>query len=114
MSVYGEKEDGAGDRRVAGELRHGTPEQPVGVRLFGRRAGTLAALTLALSAPFVYYSKTANLDVPYVCWFALALLFYLRTLEESLRRVVFGQEEAVHAISEAVRRARSASRASSR
>jgi len=30
----------------------------------------------------------------------------LRTLEESLRRVVFGQDEAVHAVSQAIKRAR--------
>ena len=32
----------------------------------------------ALVTPFVYYAKTANLDVPYLFWFALSLVFYLR------------------------------------
>jgi hypothetical protein len=53
-----------------------------GARAFGRRAGLYAAAMLALAAPFVYYAKTANLDVPYVCWFALSLLFYLRLLKQ--------------------------------
>jgi hypothetical protein len=44
-------------------------------------AGILAAAFLALTAPFVYYAKTANLDEPYLFWFALSLLFYLRLLD---------------------------------
>ncbi|HUG54451.1 MAG TPA: glycosyltransferase family 39 protein [Vicinamibacteria bacterium] len=43
-------------------------------------AGTLAAAVLGLSVPFVYYAKTANLDVPYLFWFALSLLSLLRAL----------------------------------
>jgi 4-amino-4-deoxy-L-arabinose transferase-like glycosyltransferase len=43
-------------------------------------AGVLAAALLALSVPFAYYAKTANLDVPYLFWFALSLLFFLRAL----------------------------------
>jgi hypothetical protein len=35
----------------------------------------------ALVTPFVYYAKTANLDVPYVFWFSVSLVFYLRALE---------------------------------
>jgi hypothetical protein len=53
----------------------------IGARAFGRRSGLYAAAMFALAAPFVYYAKTANLDVPYVCWFALSLLFYMRLLE---------------------------------
>jgi len=41
-------------------------------------AGVLAAALLALSVPFAYYAKIANLDVPYLFWFALSLLFFLR------------------------------------
>ena len=52
-----------------------------GARVFGKRAGLFSAAALAVVAPFVYYAKTANLDVPYVCWFALSLVFYLRLLE---------------------------------
>ncbi len=37
-----------------------------------------AALITALVTPFVYYAKTANLDVPYLFWFLASLYFYLR------------------------------------
>jgi 4-amino-4-deoxy-L-arabinose transferase-like glycosyltransferase len=43
-------------------------------------AGVLAAALLALSVPFAYYAKMANLDLPYLFWFALSLLFFLRAL----------------------------------
>jgi hypothetical protein len=44
------------------------------------RAGLLAGALLAVSPTFAYYSKTANLDVPFNFWFLLALLFYARLL----------------------------------
>lgn len=50
-------------------------------RLFGSRAALLATALCALVAPFVYYAKTANLDVPYLFWFALAFWFLLRLLD---------------------------------
>lgn len=53
----------------------------LGRELGDERAGILAAAFLAFSAPFVYYAKTANLDVPYLFWFALSLLFYVRLLD---------------------------------
>ena len=52
-----------------------------GRRAFGARAGLFAAAMLALVAPFIYYAKAANVDVPYLCWFAISLIFYLRVLE---------------------------------
>jgi hypothetical protein len=52
----------------------------IGTYAFGRRAGLWAAALGALVAPFVHYAKTANVDVPYVFWFALSLVFYLRLL----------------------------------
>jgi len=52
-----------------------------GARAFGARAGVFAAAAFACVIPFVYYAKTANLDVPYLFWFALSLVFYLRALE---------------------------------
>ena len=52
-----------------------------GSRTFGRRAGIFAAAAFAVLTPFVYYAKTANLDVPYLFWFALSLVFYLRVLD---------------------------------
>jgi len=57
-----------------------------GARAFGRRAGVFAAAMLALLAQFVYYSKTANPEVPYVFWFAVSLVFYLRLIETGRMR----------------------------
>lgn len=52
------------------------------VRVTADRATALWAAALAAPAlPLVYYAKTANLDVPYLFWFALSALFYLRALE---------------------------------
>lgn len=53
----------------------------IGTRAFGRRPGLLAGAVFSLVAPFVYYAKTANTDVPYLFWFALSMVFYLRLLE---------------------------------
>jgi 4-amino-4-deoxy-L-arabinose transferase-like glycosyltransferase len=39
--------------------------------------------------PFPYYAKTANLDVPYLFWFALSVLFFLRALRRG-RAADFG------------------------
>jgi hypothetical protein len=61
-----------------------------GARAFGRRSGVFAAAMFALVTPFVYYAKTANLDVPYVFWFALALVFYLRVLQQLALRDFIG------------------------
>jgi len=55
-----------------------------GSRAFGRRAGLLASAAFALTTPFLYYAKTANVDVPYLFWFAVSIVFYLRMLD-SLR-----------------------------
>lgn len=52
-----------------------------GARTFGQRAGIFATAVFAVVTPFVYYAKTANLDVPYLFWFAVSLVFYLRVLE---------------------------------
>jgi hypothetical protein len=53
----------------------------VAARMFGRRAGLCAAAVFALAIPFPYYAKTANLDVPYVFWFAVSLVFFFPLLE---------------------------------
>ena len=53
------------------------------------RAGVLAGALLAMSVPFPYYAKTANLDVPYLFWFALSVLFFLRALRRG-RAADFG------------------------
>ena len=52
-----------------------------GTRIFGRRAGAFAAAGVALTTPFLYYAKTANVDVPYLFWWALSMIFYLQLLE---------------------------------
>jgi hypothetical protein len=57
-----------------------------GTHAFGRRAGLFAAGILGLTTPFLYYAKTANVDMPYLFWFALSLMFYLRLLETSRTR----------------------------
>lgn len=57
---------------------------------FTRRAGLFAAATFALAAPFLYFSKTANVDVPYLFWFALALVFYLLALRDDRMRDYVG------------------------
>ena len=44
-------------------------------------AGVIACLFLALSVPFVFYSKTLNVEVPYVFWFVVSIWFFLRALE---------------------------------
>jgi hypothetical protein len=52
-----------------------------GTIAFGPRAGVLAAGVFALVAPFLYYAKTANVDVPYLFWFAVSMVIYLRLLD---------------------------------
>ncbi len=47
---------------------------------FGKRAALLAAALTALIPLFVYYSKTANPEVPYDFWFAVSLALYVRLL----------------------------------
>ena len=51
-----------------------------GRELGDRRAGLFAAAIAALMAPFAFYAKLANLDVPYLFWWALSLLFMLKAL----------------------------------
>jgi hypothetical protein len=51
-----------------------------GARAFGKRAGLFAAAMMALVTPFVYYSKTANVETAYIFWVALSLVFYVRFL----------------------------------
>ncbi|HEX5530633.1 MAG TPA: glycosyltransferase family 39 protein, partial [Methylomirabilota bacterium] len=51
-----------------------------GRELFDHLPALFAALVAGLSAPFTYYAKLANLDVPYLFWFSAALLAYLRLL----------------------------------
>ena len=52
-----------------------------GREIYDQKASLFAALITALICPFVHFSKTANLDVPYIFWFTLSLLFYVRVLK---------------------------------
>jgi hypothetical protein len=61
-----------------------------GSYVFGRRAGLFAAGIFALAAPFVYFAKMANVDVPYVFWFALSLVFYVRLIDGDRLRDYLG------------------------
>lgn len=43
----------------------------------------LAAATVSVVLPFIYYAKVANLDVPYLFWFALAMLAYIQIIQDT-------------------------------
>jgi hypothetical protein len=49
--------------------------------LFSPQTALYASLITALSAPLTFYSKTSNLDVPYLFWSFLALWYYLKVVE---------------------------------
>lgn len=57
-----------------------------GLEILDKTGSLFAALITALLVPFVYYSKTANLDVPYIFWFALSLFYFLRLLKTRRRK----------------------------
>lgn len=57
-----------------------------GTRLRAPRLGILAGLLWTFTLTAVFYGKTANVDVPYTFWFAVALLAYLRALDEGTVR----------------------------
>ncbi|HEX6463549.1 MAG TPA: glycosyltransferase family 39 protein [Vicinamibacterales bacterium] len=57
-----------------------------GALAFGRRPGLWAAAIMALTTPFLYYAKTTNPDVPYLFWFAVSLVYYVRILQGGTRR----------------------------
>jgi 4-amino-4-deoxy-L-arabinose transferase-like glycosyltransferase len=46
----------------------------------GKRLSLLAPFFLLTVPPFIFYSKTMNLDIPYIFWVSLAMLFFLRAL----------------------------------
>ena len=55
--------------------------------LAGRRAGLFAAGACALNLALTYYGQVSNLDVPYLFWGVLALLWCMRAVvEEAPRR----------------------------
>lgn len=53
----------------------------VGRLISGRRAGLLAGALVATGAPFVYFAKTANVEMPFLFWFALSLVYFVRLLD---------------------------------
>lgn len=53
----------------------------VGREIYDRRSALLTAAIVMCVAPFVYYAKMGNLDIPYIFWFTLSLLFYVRILK---------------------------------
>ena len=53
-------------------------------RLFGMKAAALAAALSLCSAPFLFYSRTGNLDVPALCWTMLALVALERCWSDGL------------------------------
>jgi hypothetical protein len=48
------------------------------VELYGPRRAFTGPLVLLLTAQFLYYGKTGNLDIPSLYWFSWALLSFLR------------------------------------
>ena len=58
----------------------------IGSELFDARSGVFAALAIGLSVPFVFYAKLANVEVPYLFWLALSLLYFVRILARHERR----------------------------
>lgn len=55
---------------------------------FGARHEWIAALLAAVMLPFVYYAKTANVDVPYLFWVSLSLLWFRAAWQEEARAPV--------------------------
>lgn len=58
----------------------------VGREIYDRRSALLTAAIVMCVAPFVYYAKMGNLDIPYIFWFTLSLLYYLRILKHHRMR----------------------------
>ncbi|PPT08133.1 hypothetical protein CKA32_006361 [Geitlerinema sp. FC II] len=52
-----------------------------GRELLSKRAALFSSLIVTLTVTVIYYSKTVNLDIPYVFWFCLSLLFYIKILK---------------------------------
>lgn len=56
------------------------------VEMVGARRGVMAPLALALTPLYVFYGKTANLDVPALCWFGWTLVGFIRIQRYGRRR----------------------------
>ena len=46
----------------------------------GQRLTILAPFFLLTAPPFIFYSKTTNVDIPYVFWVSVAMLLFVRAL----------------------------------
>jgi len=69
------------------------------LRLFGQTSAVFASLLVALSPVTQYYSKNANLDVPYVFWLALTFLAISRFFAgKSSRCLIWAALAAVLAV----------------
>lgn len=53
-----------------------------GLEIYNKSSSFFAALIVSLTAPFFYYSKVVNLDIPYVFWFMVSLLFFIRIIKK--------------------------------
>jgi hypothetical protein len=53
-------------------------------RLYGTRGAVLAALLALCSAPFMFYARTGNLDVPALCWTMLCFVALERCWTDGL------------------------------
>lgn len=58
-------------------------------RIAGARAGLFAAGACALSVVLTYYGQVSNLDVPYLFWASLSLLFVIRAVTEQRVRLLW-------------------------
>jgi 4-amino-4-deoxy-L-arabinose transferase-like glycosyltransferase len=52
-----------------------------GCEMTDKKSALYASLIIALTPPFLYYSKTSNTDIPYVFWFIIAIYFLMRILK---------------------------------
>ncbi|MDX1382659.1 MAG: glycosyltransferase family 39 protein, partial [Thermoanaerobaculia bacterium] len=63
----------------------------LGIAVLRERApAVLATAILALSPTYVYYSKMANLEIPYLLWILVAVLFSVRILRHHRPRDYWG------------------------
>jgi hypothetical protein len=59
-------------------------------RRSGAGHGWIAALVASLLLPFVYYARTMNVDVPYLFWFSLSLVYFQAALASPAGRGTVG------------------------
>ncbi len=52
-----------------------------GCEIMENKSALFVSLITALTPPFLYYSKTTNVDIPYIFWFVAALYFFIRILK---------------------------------